>query len=108
MGSKKYCKQILKGDLSGIELNFDDFGMPCAAAANFFVGGVFCATASIARYDGLNAAQFIKHRLRAPKTTAAKDSDRRLRIVHRFPPNALTRSDVPNIKSSCHYSWSWA
>ena len=51
MGREKYCKQILKGNLSGIELNFDDFGMPRAAAANFLVGGIFCASASIAGHD---------------------------------------------------------
>jgi hypothetical protein len=41
VGREKDRKQILEGDFTGIEIDFDDFGMPGTAAANFFVGGIF-------------------------------------------------------------------
>jgi hypothetical protein len=76
VGREKNRKEILEGDFSWIEVDFDDFGMTCTPAANFFVGGIFCASASIPGHDRFHATQFIKHRLRAPKTTAAKDRNR--------------------------------
>jgi hypothetical protein len=88
MGGKKDRQQIIKGDLAGIEIYFDCFGMPCLPTANFFIGGLFCTPAGVPRHDRNYSPQFIEDRLCTPKTAAAKTRDLSIFSLSHLAPNS--------------------
>src|SRR5690348_11009177 len=80
MRGKKYCQQIVVGNLFRIELDADTLGMPRPSGADLLIAGIGYRSASISGHYRNDALEPLKHCLGAPKTSAGKDRDLHMRL----------------------------
>src|SRR5215813_8397803 len=83
MGLPKRFQDLFIGDDLGVELDLNNFRMPCLTGADLLVGGILGSSAGVAARNGFYTRKHLELRFRTPKAPAAQNCSLR-RMLYVF------------------------